>query len=133
MRETWSQFQRGIPDRLRPWVVFLAAYPVLLPVCLYVTALAAWGTLGHWPRPNLDDPRSLGWAVSSLSTATTLVITAGMGIWAAGWLGTGLVAVLRSGHRRVLAGVLVLTAACFAASIGFVRWDPLSVAVWLAD
>ena len=35
-------------------------YPVWLAASFYVTSIIAWIQLGHFPRPNIDDPKSIG-------------------------------------------------------------------------
>lgn len=116
------------------WVrTYVLAYPVLLPLATYLTWLAGRWSLGHWPRPGLDDPKSIGTLVSLMHGGTLLVATAGMGLFLAGWLVLLGVAVRRPEERPALMRVSGWAALAFALAVGLLRWDPLSVGNWLAD
>ena len=48
-----------VAHRARLIWLFAYLYPVLVLSAFYGTWLCAWTGLGHMPRPNLDDPKSI--------------------------------------------------------------------------
>lgn len=118
---------------IRPVLAYLMAYPVLLPLGFYLTWAAGRATLGHWPRPSFDDPKTLGSVVGFFYDGTVVLMTVGLGVFLAAWLGVVGMAVLRPDRRRSLALVAGVAALGMLVAVGFLRWDPLSVAAWFAD
>ncbi len=105
-------------------------YPCLLIGAFYGTWGLAWLVLGHRPRPSLDDPTEIAHVVSIIYfiTGGLLVTFPGVGI-------LGVVAYLlapaTSPARRVTRSVTMIV--WYAATIMFLRWDPLVVSKWFLD
>lgn len=57
-------------------IVWLAAffYPVLVLLSVYVSWLVAWISLGHLPRPSLDDPSSIDGLMDWVYPASILAL-----------------------------------------------------------
>lgn len=55
-----------------PWFRLLCALPWLAFGCVYLEALLAALTLGHWPIPSLNDPKDL--QTAPLHVLSTLVL-----------------------------------------------------------
>jgi hypothetical protein len=118
---------------MKPLRAYLLAYPMVLPLAFYATWLAGRWSLGHWPRPSLDDPKSLGAMVDIPYAITFLLLFVGLPAFA--------VAVLalvgeswRNGSRRAGASLISAVAlTSMIASIAFLRWDPLRVGEWFFD
>ena len=72
-----SQAIVAAPVRRR-WESVLAlgayAYPVIFVSSFYLTWFAAWVALGRAPRPNLDDPKSIGPLVDVLYGCTMVCL-----------------------------------------------------------
>lgn len=106
------------------------AYPVFLVATFYGTWFVAWLSLGHRPRPSLDDPKSIGVVVDALCFFCGLML---IGFPVAALEGIVL-QFLISGYswaQRFLRGVLLV--ALWLCMIGLLRWDPLKVVEWYFD
>ena len=119
--------------RSRILISSLLAFPIGLVLAPYLTWCAGRVTLGHWPRPLLDDPKSIGFLVGALHDVTMVLLTAGLGAFFVAWLALVGTAVLRPAERARSMRVAGWMALLVVLAVGFLRWDPLSVGVWLAD
>ncbi len=120
------------PERVAPRLLDLLAwfYPGLLILSLYGTWLMAWLTLGHMPRPSLDDPKRIGLGVDIAYLLAGLLL---IGFPAAALLGVAsqFFGTHRSWTKRILLGILL--ALTWVIVIMFLRWDPLLVGTWYMD
>lgn len=118
------------PPSPNPWFRLLYALPWLALGCVYLEALLAALTLGHWPIPSINDPKDLQIApIHLLSTLISLSVYPGalaLGIFAIrGW------STLRRSSRSwfwlgfCLLGHLLLFASCYI--------DPGRVWYWWMD
>ena len=64
--------RRGKRFEVLSWIV--AAEPLLLDLCLYVTCLVALAVLGHPPRSSLDDPKFISPLVDAPFCATFVLL-----------------------------------------------------------
>lgn len=119
--------------RSRLLIASLLAYPFCLVLAPYLTWGAGRMALGHWPRPSLDDPKAIGSVVSVLHDLTLLLATAGLGLFFVAWLALVGRSLFRPAERARWVRVTGWMAFLFLLAVGFLRWDPLSVGVWLAD
>jgi hypothetical protein len=108
------------------WVVSL--YPVMVPICLYMTWLVAWCVLGHRPRPSLDDPKYIGPLVDVPYVMTCLSmmswpISGGIGLF---------LATVQTGPRSRINPLLIMVATWFSV-LYVLSWDPAGVGVWFMD
>jgi hypothetical protein len=63
--------QRSI--RIEPWFGLLCVFPALSTVFVYAEAALARAALGHWPIPNVNDPKDLAtWPLHFVSAAFVL-------------------------------------------------------------
>ena len=110
-------------------------YPLMVMGSLYGTWLAAWWQLGHMPRPNVDDPKSIG-GILSVGCYVPLAFYLLFPIM----LPLGFVASFYLRRRRtqqhaqrwwwVLPVVYILFCLIF---YGTLKWDPWNVAEWYGD
>jgi len=115
------------PRRL-DWLCWLLATVPLQSV--YFSWLVAWISLGHQPRPNLDDPKYINLAVS------TAVVISGLFLVSIPALAIGLPTLQIASAGRSHAARIVYAAVTFSILAGIVmmfRWDPLDVIEWLMD
>lgn len=108
------------------WV--LSLYPLMTPVSLYLTWLAAWCVLGHRPRPSLDDPKEIGLLVDVPYVMTYLSSVA----WPISLVAGLTFTAFRSSRRSGPNPLPILIAAWFLA-FAILRWDPLDVVGWFMD
>ena len=119
-----------VAGAVRWFATLVWLYPTLLVVAFYGTWLTAWLTLGHMPRPSLDDPKSISMVVDIPHVCTGVLL---VGFPAAVLAGVVIQLSIteRSWSRRFLrCAVLVVT---WIATIAFLRWDPLLVVEWYMD
>jgi hypothetical protein len=103
--------------------------PLLLVAGFYGAWVLAWFTLGHRPRPSLDDPSDVLGAAYYASGLPVLFGPVGAIV---GLCSIVLLALTHRLHARVLLWTMVL-AALWAGAIGLARWDPLQVVNWWFD
>ena len=113
------------------------AYPVLLPAALYGTWVIARLSLGRWPRPSIDDPKSINMVVSCAGSFVFFLVFVGLPIFAVlavFVLGWGLLRCLLKRPRGMrLVGCACLSMVLMVVAICFLYWDPLSVLNWFMD
>ena len=112
--------------------VSLLLYPIALVGSFWATWQLASLSLGHAPRPSLDDPKYINDFVSALHLGTTLLMMLLPG-FALSSLLFGATAVFdraRAGRRLLVAtaSALLLTAV-----ILLLRADPLNIVTWFMD
>lgn len=113
--------------------VFLLSYPAVLPLAFFLTWACGRLVLGHWPRPMLDDPKSLGAFVSFLHLATTLVLCLGLPLYLMGVLGAAVKAVRDQAGRGAWVRILTFSLGCFLLAMLFLKADPFRFVEWCAD
>ena len=114
------------------WLLHVAAwlYPAILVSAFYGTWLVAWLSLGHMPRPSLDDPKSISVLVDVPYMVTGLLLVA----FPAAALAGAVVLLSSPRHswvQRILGCSIYVVVWIFA--ISFLRWDPLEVGTWFMD
>jgi hypothetical protein len=115
------------------WVV--VCYPLLLLCSLYVTWFAAWGALGHPPRPSLDAPRDIGRIAIPYHVTAILMFGTPFALLSA-FGATCVRVILRStpwsggGYLVVL---LAIAPFSWVAGYFLITWDPLGVLYWYPD
>ncbi|MCI0631124.1 MAG: hypothetical protein L0Y44_10790 [Phycisphaerales bacterium] len=120
--------------RMCRWLPFGGLAPI---AALYATWITGALVLGSWPRPSLDDPKSLGWPVAVLMYATAL---AWLGAAFAAAINAGALLALTANHlerRRSFSWELVwvpgLSICVWVLSLAVLVWDPMRTADWLVD
>jgi hypothetical protein len=124
--------------RVLAWLcIVLSAYPLLVLAAVHVTWLTAALVLGHWPRPNQDDPGSIGAAVALAGTATALILMAGcvvLPLHAALLVAYGVRSDWRdSRHVRDVAALAFLSVWTWCLTVLLIRWDPFDAMAWFLD
>lgn len=112
---------------------YVLSYPLVLLLAFLGTWLAGRASLGHWPRPSLDDPKSIGAWVDVPYTITGLLLVVGLPAFIIAVLALLYRAYCDEALRRRLLLVSALSIACMVATILVLRWDPLGVVAWYAD
>ena len=113
--------------------LYTLAYPFALPLAIYLTWIAGRLTLRYWPRPSLDDPKSIGIWVRILHTTTTLLLTVGLPVFAIMILALLCRAVRDKSRRNRLLLHSGFSTLFMVGAILFLRWDPLHVVEWFMD
>jgi len=115
------------PRRL-DWLVWGGA---MLPAAsIYFTWLVAWLTLGHPPRPSLDDPRQISPIVNIVYfIAVLFLVSLPVSVI------TGPIVQLIDAGRSLPIRVTYATISFFVSvgAILLLRWDPLDVVYWYMD
>jgi hypothetical protein len=112
---------------------YAVGYPFLLVGAFFLTWVAARLSLGHWPRPYLDDPKGIGGWVGVPYAMTGVFLNVGLPAF-----GAALAALLYSAFRDASRRRYLLTAAAVSvllmiAAISFLWWDPLRIVAWFMD
>jgi hypothetical protein len=131
-RNRWAPFA-GLLETSSGIKSYTLAFPFALPLAIYLTWIAGRLTLGYWPRPSLDDPKSIGIWVRILHTTTTLILMFGLPVFAIMILALLCRAVRDKSRRSRLLLDLGLSTLFMVGAILFLRWDPLHVVEWFMD
>jgi len=103
----------------------------MLPAAsIYFTWLVAWLTLGHPPRPSLDDPRQISPIVNIVYfIAVLFLVSLPVSVI------TGPIVQLIDAGRSLPIRVTYATISFFVSvgAILLLRWDPLDVVYWYMD
>lgn len=114
---------------------YVVAYPFVLLMSFYATWIAGRLTLGHWPRPSLDDPKSIGGLVGVPYGLTVVLLSLGLFVFAFLVIATICEAMMsedRDLRKRAL--TVSLKAVIFmVAVIGLSLLDPFGVSAWFMD
>ena len=105
----------------------------MLLLAFVATWLAGRVSLGHWPRPSLDDPKGIGGLVDIPYHLTAFLLIAGLPAFGAGVFGLLFRAYHDEAQRRNLLLVSAGSVACMILAVVVLRWDPLGVVAWYAD
>ncbi|MBL9031303.1 MAG: hypothetical protein JNM80_06305 [Phycisphaerae bacterium] len=129
-------YSRAVRAEAPRWVLALglvaAAWPLVTAATFLVTTLAARISLGHCPRPYLDDPRSINSAVVGVLAHAAIVAMIAM--LPAALVALCVVAYLGALRRwRPAALVLLVGLAAWAGFVLLNRYDPLRCVDWLFD
>jgi hypothetical protein len=109
------------------------SYPGVLLLAFFATWLAGRVSLGHWPRPSLDDPKMIGSLFDALYTITGLLLAVGFPVFAVSVLGLLYRSHCDEIRRKSLLFVSALSVVCMVATILVLQWDPLGVVAWYMD
>jgi hypothetical protein len=112
------------------------SYPALCIASLYLTWFVAWASLGHMPRPNLDDPKYIGLFVDIPYFLSMFLLMGGPGAFLLGVLMAPVAAARQAAPgKRLLRWILALAVLLllWAASLWFLRADPWEVSTWYMD
>lgn len=113
--------------------VFVLAYPAMLPASILRTWLVGRLALGYWPRPSLDDPKSIGLLVKMTYFFAIGLMAVGVPAFGAG-VGYLLYRAYRDrDRRRTLLLQSGLSTVALITSILVLRQDPLGVVTWFMD
>lgn len=125
--------QQPFAEIMRALRAYALAYPLALPLAFLCTWVAARLTLGHWPRPSLDDPKSIGFQVDVPYNITGALLVFGLPIFAGAILALVWGGSRDAMERRSLAAVAGVALIAMVAVIALIRWDPwaLSPGIWI--
>lgn len=118
---------------MRAISVYTLSYPFLLVTGLFTTWGAARLSLGHWPRPSLDDPKQIGGWFDVPYTLTGFLVIPGLVAFI-----FCVAALIYQACRRPLQRARLLTTAAVSllftlAAELYLRWDPLRIGEWFMD
>src|SRR5215212_1168233 len=103
---------------------YAVGYPYLLVGGFFVTWVAARLSLGHWPRPYLDDPQRIGGWVDVPYAMTGVFINVGLPAFVAALAALLYYAFRDASRRRHLLTVAAVSLLFMIAAISFLWWDP---------
>ena len=118
---------------MRTLRTFALAYPVALSLAFLCTWLAGRLMLGHWPRPSLDDPKSIGSLVDIPYFITGVLLMFGLPAFAVAVPALIWRASQDEARRTSLLLVSGISLVAMVTVIAFVRWDPLKIVAWYMD
>ena len=107
-------------------------YPLLLCFALYCEWFVAWHTLGHAPRPSLDDPKDIveTWL---LHRATEVLLMGFLPAAAAAFVLAVADSITRRRGTRRLVQRIAMILLLWGLVIALVRWDSGQVLSWWFD
>lgn len=112
---------------------YALGFPFVLPIALYSTWVAARLSLGHWPRPSLDDPKHIGPWVDIPYVITRLLLIVGLPIFAVVVIALVYRAFRDESRRKNLLLTATASVLFMIAGISFLAWDPFGVGDWFMD
>ena len=113
--------------------LFVLTYPVALPLAFIRTWCVGRLCLGYWPRPSLDDPKSIGLWVDIPYCHAMGLLMVGLPAFGAG-VGYLLYRAFRDrDRRRALLLQSAFSTVALITSILVLRQDPLGVVTWFMD
>ena len=98
-----------------------------------MTWIAARFSLGHWPRPYFDDPKTLGIWVDIPYAVTYAFLNVGLPTFPLVIVALFCVALWKPEQRRPLAATAASALLLAGLVLAFLRWDPFHIADWFAD
>lgn len=113
--------------------VYALSYPLILPLALFATWLAGRVSLGHWPRPSLDDPSSISLLVDFFSIVTGLLLVIGLPAFIVAVLGITYAGIRDPARRRSHFILAIVSIVCIIVSISVIRMDPFFIVSWFMD
>ena len=126
----YSPTPSTLSRRLVTAIHFTALLSPCLPLIgLYGAWIVAWITLGHPPRPSLDDPKAVLGLAYDASALSLLFLPAG----AAAGLCSVLLAVAADRPKKTKAFWTTAVAVLWTIALGLLVWDPLAVGYWWMD
>jgi hypothetical protein len=113
--------------------LFVLTYPAALPLAILRTWCLGRLCLGYWPRPSLDDPKSIGlWVDVSYYHAVGLLVL-GLPAFGAGIAHLLYQAIRDREKRRALFLQCLCSTAALMTALLLLRQDPLGVTNWFMD
>lgn len=106
----------------------LSLYPLMTPVYLHLTWIAAWCALGHRPRSSFDDPKYISPLVDVPYVMTYLSSI----VWPISIV-VGLTFAAFRHSRRSGPNPLPILLAVWSFAFAIIRYDPLNVVGWFLD
>ncbi|MEY2546579.1 MAG: hypothetical protein QOG48_1696 [Verrucomicrobiota bacterium] len=113
--------------------IYTLGYPFALVAALFATWFTARVSLGHWPRPSVDDPKQIGGWFDVPYTITGILLIPGLVAFI-----VAVAALVYRAYRRPLERSRLLTTAVVSvllmvAADLYLRWDPLRIGDWFMD
>ena len=113
--------------------IYTLSYPFALVAGLFATWFTARASLGHWPRPSVDDPKQIGGWFDVPYTITGILLIPGLVAFILGVAALAYWAYRRPLERgRLLATAIVSVLFMITAEL-YLRWDPLRIGDWFMD
>ena len=125
-----SSYFRLMVRAIRAYAV---GYPFLLIGSFLLTWVAARLSLGHWPRPYFDDPKSIGPWVEVPYSITGVFFNLGLPAFVAALAALLYYAFRDASQRRYFLTAAAVSVLLMIAAISFLWWDPLQIVAWFMD
>lgn len=113
--------------------IFALSYPVVLPLAFMVTWLAGRISLGHWPRPSLDDPKFIGGWVDLPYAVTGCLVVAGLPAFLGAVAGMLVMAVRDMIRRKRWLVESAVSISGMTIAVSLLRWDPFGIVACYFD
>ena len=112
---------------------YALAFPFLFIGVFLLTWIAARLSLGHWPRPYLDDPKHIGVWVDVPYAVTGALFNVGLPVFLVALAVIAFQAFRDASQRKRLVRAAVVSLLFTIAVMAFLWWDPLRIFEWFAD
>lgn len=126
--------KNSLASLVRKLTITNLLFPFVLVAAFYATWVAGRWELGHWPRPNFDDPAQIGGFVAVFDYPATFLLLAG---FPAVCVSHAVAAALLFSKPEYRTRGVVLFEVLALVSLGllllFVWWDPQRVVEWYFD
>jgi hypothetical protein len=122
-------------ELLRELTVFMAIYPWIYNLGLYISWGIAWLELGARPRPGLDDPqylRTLDLPREIMNWLGQLMLVA-FAVLILSLVIQGTLLIWQKRSLRLYKKLWIMATSLWLSAILFLLWDPLKVWYWFLD
>ncbi len=113
--------------------IYALSYPFALVAAFFATWFAARWSLGHWPRPSIDDPKQIGGWFDVPYTITGILLVAGFPAFIVAVAALVYRACRASPERVRLLTTAAVSVLFMIAAFLYLRWDPLRIGDWFMD
>ena len=113
--------------------IYTLSYPFALVAGFFATWFAGRVSLGHWPRPSLDDPKQIGGWLDVPYTITGVLLIFGFPAFIVALAALVYRAYRAAPERARLLGTAVVSVLFMVAASLYLGWDPLRIGDWFMD
>ena len=118
---------------MRALRIYTLSYPFALVAGFFVTWFAGRASLGHWPRPSLDDPGQIGGWFDVPHAITGMLLVPGFPAFVLAVAALVYRACRDSPERARLLTTAAVSVLFMIAAFLYLRWDPLRIGDWFMD
>lgn len=112
---------------------YALAFPILLPVAIFTMWFGGRLSLGHWPRPSLDDPGQIGGWFQIPYAFVGLLLSVGFPAFGGAVLALLYCAYRDSSRRKALLRASGCSLLLMVLAISVLWFEPFEVLSWYFD